>query len=155
MTIFRPDREIPANPSAPCGMAQVHYAEEAIIINDFTGLYCIMATNGESARQWLESNKHKVSEQRIIQIRDSLQKKFETLTGADEPADPNEEQGLVEALDVMDAFIESRYGERPPEDSSAELDYSSLIDSSGCQAPVLDGPEKQRRFQELLKKSKF
>lgn len=114
-----------------------------------------MATNGASARQWLESNKHKVSEQRVLQIRDNLQKKIEALSKAEEPTDPNEEQGLVEALDVMDAFIETRYGESPAEESSAELDYSSLVETSDCGAPVLDSPEKQRRFQELLKSSKF
>ena len=114
-----------------------------------------MATNGASARQWLESNKHKVSEQRVLQIRDNLQKKIEALSKADELNDPNEEQGLVEALDVMDAFIETRFGEAPAEESTAELDYSSLVDSSGCEAPVLDTSEKQKRFQALLKNSKF
>lgn len=114
-----------------------------------------MATSGESARQWLESNKHKVSEERVTQIRDNLQKKIEAHTKADELADPTEEQGLLEALDVMDVFIESRFGEPQPEESTAELDYSSLTESSTSEAPVLDNSEKQKRFQELLKSSKF
>lgn len=114
-----------------------------------------MATNGASAKQWLESNKHKVSEQRIIQIRDNLQKKIEALTKADELTDLSEEQGLLEALDVMDAFIETRYGASPAEESTAKLDYSSLVDSSDSGAPVLDTSEKQKRFQDLLKNSKF
>ena len=114
-----------------------------------------MATNGESARQWLESNKHKASEQRIIQIRDNLQNKIEALAKAEEPTDPSEEQGLVEALDVMDAFIETRYGEPQPEESNAQLDYSSLTDSTANDAPVLNDTEKQKRFQQLLKNSKF
>lgn len=114
-----------------------------------------MATNGESARQWLESNKHKVSEERILHIRDNLQKKIEALAKADEPVDPTEEQGLVDALDVMDAFIERQFGESQPDESTAELDYSSLVDSSASEAPILDDSEKQKRFQALLKKSKF
>ena len=37
------------------------------------------STNGESAKKWLEENKEHITEQRIVQIRSSLEKKINQL----------------------------------------------------------------------------
>ena len=110
-----------------------------------------MATNGESARQWLEENKNQVSEQRIVQIRSNLVKKIDLL--AESGNDMSDEyQGLLEALDVMDNWLQQGGTTQPAEPS--ELDYRSLVEEPSEPAPLLSPQEKRQRFQSLLKASK-
>ena len=116
-----------------------------------------MATNGNSARQWLKQNHNKVTEQRIRQIRDNLEQKISTISHAEnDDMDDDAYQGLVEALEVMEAFILENY---PPAENSAELgpelDFSPLASDMGQDIPCLDSETKRNRFQALLKDSKF
>ncbi|WP_257285303.1 hypothetical protein [Endozoicomonas sp. SESOKO1] len=110
-----------------------------------------MATNGESARKWLEQNREQISEERILQIRSNLVKKINQISDADNLNESDEHQGLLEALDVMDAWLQER---AKPEETLAEasaLDYSPLIQEPSEPAPQLTREEKLRRFQNLLK----
>ena len=112
-----------------------------------------MATNGESARKWLEENKNQVSEQRVVQIRSSLVKKINLL--AESSNDMSDEyQGLLEALDVMDNWLQQggTAQEKPVE--LPDLDYRSLVEEPSEPAPLLSQQEKRQRFQSLLKASK-
>ena len=112
-----------------------------------------MATNGESARKWLEENKKQVSEQRIIQIRSNLVKKINLLAeSCDEMSDKY--QGLLEALDVMDSWLQQggTAQEKPVELS--DLDCRSLVEEPSEPAPLLSPEDKRQRFQSLLKASK-
>lgn len=113
-----------------------------------------MATNGESARKWLEENREQITEERIVKIRDSLEKKINQITASDNPDVSDELPGLLEALDVMDAWLQERA--IPPETATAtsELDYSPLIQEPSEPAPQLTREEKLRRFQHLLKSNK-
>ena len=113
-----------------------------------------MATNGESARKWLEANQHKTSPERIRQIRDNIVAKLQRLDDTD-----NEHDGLVEALDVMDAHLLQLEQQGKPEDHSESssddlppLDYSPLVNHHQEATVQLSPEEKHRRFQELLKK---
>ena len=114
-----------------------------------------MATNAESAKHWLENNKHKVSEARVTQIRDNLLRKIEAITETEENDNPDVHQGLLDALDVMDAFIHNQYGDPQSVQNSVAPDYSPLASNTPDEVPALDKPEKQKRFRELLKNSKF
>ena len=107
-----------------------------------------MATNGESARKWLEEHQHKTSLKRIQQIRDNIFAKLQRLDDSDD-----EHDGLLEALDVMDGFIASQQQPEVAEDLPP-LDYSPLVDHQADHAPQLSQKEKQQRFQKLLKKSR-
>lgn len=115
-----------------------------------------MATNGESARKWLEANQQKTSPERIRQIRDNIVAKLQRLDDND-----NEHDGLLEALDVMDAHLLQLEQQDKPEDHSGNssedlppLDYSPLVNHHQEAVPQLSSEEKQRRFQELLRKSR-
>ena len=115
-----------------------------------------MATNGESARKWLEANQHKTSPERIRQIRDNIVAKLQRLDDTD-----NEHDGLVEALDVMDAHLLHQEQQGKPEDHSGSssddlppLDYSPLVNHHQEATVQLSPEEKHRRFQELLKKNR-
>ncbi|WP_163369874.1 hypothetical protein [Endozoicomonas acroporae] len=113
-----------------------------------------MATNGESARQWLEQNREQISEERILQIRSNLVKKINQLADAEDLTVSDEHQGLLEALDVMDAWLQER---ATPQETAAEastLDYSPLIQEPSETVPQLTQEEKLRRFQNLLKGTK-
>ncbi|WP_257263780.1 hypothetical protein [Endozoicomonas sp. ONNA2] len=113
-----------------------------------------MATNGESARQWLEQNREQVSEERILQIRNNLVKKIDQMVDADNMNVSDEHQGLLEALDVMDAWLQERASPRETATETSALDYSPLIQEPSETAPKLTQEEKQRRFQNLLKATK-
>ena len=106
-----------------------------------------MATNAESAKKWLEENQHKVSIERIQQIRDNIFAKLQRLDEHDD-----EHDGLLEALDVMDAFLASQQQPESAEELPP-LDYSPLVNHQGEHTPQLSQAEKQQRFQELLKKA--
>ena len=115
-----------------------------------------MATNGESARKWLEANQHNTSPERIRQIRDNIVAKLQQLDDTD-----NEHDGLLEALDVMDAHLLQLERQSKPEgnsDSSPEdlppLDYSPLVNHQEEVVPQLSAEEKQKRFQALLRKNR-
>ena len=115
-----------------------------------------MATNGESAKKWLADNQQKISEPRVKQIRDSLEKKVNDLSNTDQDDLDDEYQGVLEALEVMDAFIRENYHPIPvPEENNIDLDSSSLTSDAPANAPVLNHQEKQARFQALLKDSKY
>ena len=108
-----------------------------------------MATNGESARQWLKDNHGKVSGERIQQIIQSIQKKVAALT--DEHADYI---GLVEALDVMEAYNPDQADRRPTSESlDTLLDATPLISEDTHATALISPEEKKRRFQALLKRS--
>ncbi len=120
------------------------------------------STNGESARKWLKENKERITEQRIVQIRGNLEKKINQLTQANTPDDPelsDEHQGLLEALDVMDAWLQEHslpVSNKAVSESSesAALDYSPLIQESAEPIVQLSPQEKRRQFQMLLKANK-
>ncbi len=110
-----------------------------------------MATNGASARQWLADKGQQASPQELMRIRDAIASKLDNL-GEDHPDEP----GLLEALDVMDAFIE---GDKSPEPEAANLshDSSSVALDTGPlvadlpPAEALSEEEKRQRFQTILK----
>jgi|GEM_PF-6089706 len=111
-----------------------------------------MATNGESARKWLEENKEQASEQRIAQIRSNLVKKIDLLAESGEDMS-DEYQGLLEALDVMDEWLQRGTQETPAQPSAP--DYGALLVEEPTEpVPLLSPEEKRQRFQSLLKSSK-
>ncbi|USE34470.1 hypothetical protein [Endozoicomonas sp. SCSIO W0465] len=113
-----------------------------------------MATNGESARKWLEENREQISEERILQIRSNLVKKINQMTDADNQNVSDEHQGLLEALDVMDVWLQERTASKEATMEASVLDYSPLIQEPSEPVPQLTQEEKHRRFQNLLKATK-
>ena len=107
-----------------------------------------MATNGESARKWLEENQQKVSIERIQKIHDNIFSRLQRLDDHDD-----EHNGLLEALDVMNAFLASQQQPEAAEDWPP-LDYSPLVNHQAEHSPQLSQKEKQQRFQQLLKKNR-
>ena len=108
-----------------------------------------MSTNGESARRWLDDNQERVSEERIRQIRDNLAKKIDQISDSDTPSDAH--QDLLDALDVMDAWLDDN---SPPSDTvpdNTALDYSPLIQEPTDVITPLSEEEKKQRFNDLLK----
>ncbi len=109
-----------------------------------------MATNGESARQWLAEHGQTTSTERITQIRQNIEARLTRL-----PEEREETKGLLEALDVIDSFIISKNSmteEATPESDTA-LDYSPLIPQDEPEQPILSATEKQARFQQLLQQA--
>ena len=79
-----------------------------------------MATNGESARKWLEENREQISEERILQIRSNLVKKINQMADADNLNESDETSRVVRrALDVMDAWLQERSA--PPGNSNRSI----------------------------------
>nr|MDT0252804.1 hypothetical protein [Endozoicomonas sp.] len=120
-----------------------------------------MATNGESARKWLEENREQVSQERVLQIRNNLIKKTDQIAEAEnsdvsDEGSGDEYSGLLEALDVMDSWLQEQTAPVTEETQTepSALDYSSLIQDSVEPAPRFSQEEKLRRFQSLLKSSK-
>ena len=116
-----------------------------------------MATNGESARQWLAEKGSKASPEELLRIRTAIASKLDTI-----PEDHPDEAGLLEALDVMDDWMEKGKVTAtaaeplgtPVDDASAPtLDTSPLVPDLPP-AEVLSKEEKQARFQALLEKAK-
>lgn len=110
-----------------------------------------MTTNGESARKWLMENKKQVTEQRIIQIRDNLIKKINLLTETSEDIS-DAHQGLLEALDVMDDWLQQTAQGEPAEPSA--LDCGALVEEPSVPVPLLSPEEKRQRFRKLLESSR-
>lgn len=114
-----------------------------------------MATNGESARKWLEENQHNIPAERVQHIRDNIATKLQRLDDPD-----SDHNGLLEALDVMDSFLLQQ--QQPDTEGNSEnsvtepppLDYSPLVDHHSEAAPQLTPEEKRQRFQSLLQKAK-
>ncbi len=107
-----------------------------------------MATDGASARQWLEDNKNNVPVERVEQIIRSLCRKIERL-------DENhpDTEGLLEALDVLEHYLPGlNASPSPSAHPEALLDTSPLISDESASEP-LSQEEKQRRFKALLLKS--
>lgn len=113
-----------------------------------------MATNGESARKWLEENREQVSEERILQIHSNLAKKINQLADSDNMDSSDEYEGLLEAMDVMDAWLQARATPAEEETEASELDYSPLVQEPSGPTSQLSREEKVLRFQSLLKSSK-
>ena len=110
-----------------------------------------MATNGESARRWLEENQDKVSLERVRQIRDNIVNRLQSLDEQDET-----HEGLLEALDVMDEhLLVAEQPETGNDAISAQLDSSPLVSNTTADAPHLSEDEKQKRFRQLLKTGKI
>ncbi|WP_062260426.1 hypothetical protein [Endozoicomonas arenosclerae] len=110
-----------------------------------------MATNGESARRWLEENQEKVSLERIRQIRDNISSKLQNLDESDDTY-----TGLLEALDVMDNhLLQEEQASPTPEPESVSLDLGPLIPQTDAEAPQLSAAEKKLKFQQLLKTGKL
>ena len=110
-----------------------------------------MATNGESARRWLEENQDRVSLERIRQIRDNIVDRLQTLDEQDEA-----HEGLLEALDVMDEHLIATEQPEPGNDAAnVLLDSSPLVSSTPEDTPHLSSEEKQRRFRRLLETGKI
>ncbi|MDD7804017.1 MAG: hypothetical protein PUP46_00240 [Endozoicomonas sp. (ex Botrylloides leachii)] len=113
------------------------------------GILSLMATNGESATQWLNDNHGKVSIERIQQIIRSISQKIARLT----PEHP-EYDGLIAALDVMNEYKANI----SPDRALSEPSLTDLLDASPLvpevtEAKAMHPEEKKRRFQQLLKKS--
>ena len=71
-----------------------------------------MATNGESARKWLAEQGDQVTVARVQQIKNSLQSKIEQMDQAE--TDGSETyRGLLEALDVVDAWLTEQLNPEP------------------------------------------
>ncbi|MGB1270842.1 MAG: hypothetical protein ACPG5T_02080 [Endozoicomonas sp.] len=116
-----------------------------------------MATNGDSARKWLEENKHQVTETRVLQIRNNLEKKINELPESDVDGLSEEHQGLLEALDVLEAFLQEQSSARTATNEVTGItgiDASPLISEPSEPVPQLDDTEKKHRFQQLLKTGK-
>ncbi len=110
-----------------------------------------MATNGESARKWLKENGEQVTEQRIVQIRDNLVKKINLLSETSEDI-PDAHQGLLEALDVMDDWLQQT-AQGGSADSST-LDCGALVEEPSVPVPLLSPEEKRQRFRKLLESTR-
>ncbi len=108
-----------------------------------------MATNGESAKQWLADNSGKVSIERMQQIIASIHKKLDAMNSSH-----SEYNGFLEALDVMDQHLLSLQGNSIHTIKNQEkiLDFSPLIPDKEI-ADAISPEEKTRRFRELLKTS--
>ncbi|MRI34732.1 hypothetical protein EOPP23_17250 [Endozoicomonas sp. OPT23] len=106
-----------------------------------------MATNGQSAKKWLEENQGKASDERVQQIRNSIAEKLTKLDDSDDSS-----SGLLEALDVLDNYLQ---GPEETESATAEqdvkLDLSPLGSESNPDIPQLSPEEKQAQFRKLLK----
>ena len=112
-----------------------------------------MATNGASARQWLAEHGSHKSLSEIERIRAAIAGKLETLA-----EDHPEQEGLLEALDVMDEWI-SQNSNCLTVTSDCQSEYYQL-DASSLTPDVdpleeLTPEEKQARFQNLLRSSKL
>ena len=110
-----------------------------------------MATNGESARQWLVDHEETAPLERIIKIRDSLLKKIDVISESDNIDLDEEFQGLTEALDVMEDHI-IKNSTQTSDQPEPDLDHSTLIqDSAVGSPPILNNKEKRAIFNKLLK----
>jgi len=96
-----------------------------------------MATNGESAAQWLSEHGETTPVERLQQIRDNIAAKLE-----DDIRDDEQHVGLLEALDVMDSYIINK-------------EALSTGDNSDAASPTLPEEERKKRFSELLKIGKL
>ena len=118
------------------------------------------STNGESAKKWLEENKEHITEQRIVQIRSSLEKKINQLIQAGKAETLelfDEYEGLLEALNVMDAWLQDYSAPSSAVNDSPEtvaLDYSPLVQEGTEPIPQLSPQEKRRQFEGLLQANK-
>ncbi|WP_211829085.1 hypothetical protein [Kistimonas asteriae] len=110
-----------------------------------------MATNGESAAQWLSEHGETTPVERLQQIRDNIAAKLE-----DDIRDDEQHVGLLEALDVMDSYIISKEA-LSTGDSPIDIapDLSPLCDNSDAASPTLPEEERKKRFSELLKTGKL
>ena len=115
-----------------------------------------MSTNGESARKWLEENRDYIKEPRILQIRDNLLKKIQQYEEQEEADTSEEYEGLLEALDVMESWLQENAAPQPvkPPTELPALETTPLGHNAFSEAPVLSEQEKQKKFQDLLKSSK-
>ena len=113
-----------------------------------------MATNGSSARQWLAENGSSASPEQLLRIRNAIANKLDQL-----PEGHPDEDGLLEALDVMDEWQDSRNQPNPASSSLNTSDAPApVLDTSPltpdvAPAPQLSPDEKRTRFQELLSQS--
>ena len=105
-----------------------------------------MATNGQSARKWLEENGNKVSRDRVEQIRKNIAEKLAKLDESDDSY-----PGLLEALDVMDDHLNPAVEEEATPAADIKLDLGPLASESDFEAPQLSPDEKKARFKQLLK----
>ncbi len=110
-----------------------------------------MATNGESAAQWLSEHGETTPLERLQQIRDNIATRLE-----DGKLDDEQHIGLLEALDVMDSYIitkeTSTTGSNPIDITP---DLSPLCDNSAVASPIMPEEERKKRFSELLKTGKL
>ncbi|WP_345198758.1 hypothetical protein [Kistimonas scapharcae] len=109
-----------------------------------------MATNGESAAQWLSEHGETTPVERLQQIRDNIAAKLE------DNIQDEQHIGLLEALDVMDSYIISKEAlttDNSPIDIRPDL--SPLCDNRAATSPGLSEEEKKKRFNELLKTGKL
>ncbi|WP_281645939.1 hypothetical protein [Parendozoicomonas sp. Alg238-R29] len=105
-----------------------------------------MATNGESARQWLADNGSTASQEELLRIRTAIATKLDAM-----PEEHPDEAGFLEALDVMDEWMEKGKTSEPENTTPSSLDTSPLVPDLPP-AEVLSEEEKQARFKALLKK---
>ncbi len=110
-----------------------------------------MATNGESAAQWLSEHGETTPLERLQQIRDNIATRLE-----DGKLDDEQHVGLLEALDVMDSYIIAKETSTTGSNSiGIAPDLSPLYDNSADVSPILPEEEKKKRFNELLKAGKL
>ena len=81
-----------------------------------------MATNGSSARQWLAEHGQSASPEELQRIRNAIATKLDRL-----PEEHPEEDGLLEALDVMDEWQEARNTPSIQASSPLDSDRPALV----------------------------
>ena len=81
-----------------------------------------MATNGASARQWLADKGQSASPQELQRIRSAIAGKLDVLA-----EDHPDEDGLLEALDVIDNWIEHGKASENSVLQTSSLDTSPLV----------------------------
>ncbi|CAM3625656.1 hypothetical protein [Parendozoicomonas haliclonae] len=112
-----------------------------------------MATNGASARQWLAEHGQQKSADELQRIRNAIATKLEALS-----EDHPDEDGLLEALDVMDEWINN--GGQPVAPAALGSNDAPAAEPMFDSSPLtpdlqpseeLSPAEKRARFQALLK----
>ena len=110
-----------------------------------------MATNGESARKWLLDNCKTITTEQVNRVRESLIKKIDQTPEPENNDLPDPHQGLLEALDVLDAWLLENTAASPKNlDETIPLDYRPLVTEPSEPINILTEKEKLREFHKLL-----
>ncbi|MCK5894559.1 MAG: hypothetical protein KAG53_09195 [Endozoicomonadaceae bacterium] len=110
-----------------------------------------MATNGESATNWLKEHGETTAPERLRKIRNSIASQLE-----ENSPDDQQHIELLEALDVMDDYLINNNAAVVNNRESASLtDLLPLCDNTTAPSPRLTEDEKKQRFKTLLNTGKL